>query len=76
MTVTVFGGSRTHPLVSSLPARIQFLGEVSQVIVVVEVEERNEVLKKRRRYTSVIRLHFLMKEIRVFLLQINELSFY
>lgn len=35
----------SHPLVSSLPARIQFLRKVPQVIVVVEVAERNQVLK-------------------------------
>ena len=28
----------THPLVSPLPAGVQLLGKVSQVIVVVEVE--------------------------------------
>ncbi len=37
----------THPLVSSLPARIQFLSKVSQVIVVVKVTQRNKVLKDK-----------------------------
>ncbi len=36
----------THPLVSSLPARIQFLSKVSQVVVVVKVTHRNQVLKE------------------------------
>lgn len=36
----------SHPLVSSFTARIQFLGKVSQVVVVVEVAERNEILEE------------------------------
>lgn len=36
----------TNPLVSSLPARIQLLGKVSQVVVVVEVTERNQILEE------------------------------
>lgn len=36
----------THPLVASLPARIVLLGKVPQVVVVVEVKERHQVLKR------------------------------
>lgn len=35
-----------HPLVSSFTARIQFLGKVSQVVVVVEVAEGNQILEE------------------------------
>lgn len=35
----------TYPLVPSLAARIQLLSKVPQVVVVVEVEHRNQILK-------------------------------
>lgn len=35
-----------HPLVSSFTARIQFLGKVSQVVVVVEVAQGNQILEE------------------------------
>lgn len=35
-----------HPLVSSFTARIQFLGKVSQVVIVVEVAEGNQILEE------------------------------
>lgn len=38
-------GAGAHPLVSSLPARIQLLCKVPQVVVVVEVTQGNQILK-------------------------------
>lgn len=38
-------GAAAHPLVSSLPARIQLLCKVPQVVVVVEVTQGNQILK-------------------------------
>lgn len=43
-------GEEPHPLVSSLAPRIQFLGKVSQVVVVVEVAEGNQILEEDQRY--------------------------
>lgn len=43
-------GEESHPLVSSLAPRIQFLGKVSQVVVVVEVAEGNQILEEDQRY--------------------------
>lgn len=39
----------THPLVPSLSARIELLGEVPQVVVVVEVEQGHQILQPERR---------------------------
>lgn len=38
----------SYPLVPSLPARIQFLSKVSQVVIVVKVKERNQVLEAEK----------------------------
>lgn len=37
----------THPLLTALAPRVQLLGEMPQVIVVVEVEQRHQVLRGR-----------------------------
>ena len=47
------GAAGTHPLVAPLPARIQFLSEVPQIVVVVEVTERHQVLKEEDSLGSV-----------------------
>lgn len=39
----------THPLVPSLSARIELLGEVPQVVVVVEVEQGHQILQQERK---------------------------
>ena len=37
---------RSYPLVPSLSSWIQFLSKMSQIIIVVEVKERNQVLNR------------------------------
>lgn len=37
---------KSDPLVASLPSWIQFFSKVSQIIIVVEVTQRNQVLKR------------------------------
>lgn len=40
-------GREPYPLVPSLSSWIQFFSKVSQIIIVVEVKERNQVLHRR-----------------------------
>lgn len=47
------GKTLTHPLVSSLPTRIQFLCKVPEIIVVVEVTERNQILQGKQRRPDI-----------------------
>lgn len=39
----------THPLVPSLSAGIKLLGEVPQVVIVVEVEQGHQILQQERK---------------------------
>lgn len=39
----------THPLVPSLSAWIELLGEVPEVVIVVEVEQGHQVLQQERK---------------------------
>lgn len=36
----------SHPIMARMSARIQFLGKVSQVVIIMEVKERNQLLRK------------------------------
>lgn len=38
----------THPLVSTFPPRVQLLGEVPQVVIVVEVEQGHQILQEKK----------------------------
>lgn len=46
------GGVCPYPLVASFSARVVLLGEVPQIVVVVEVEKLHQVLKYKDRKTK------------------------
>lgn len=46
----------SHPLVARLSARIQFLGKVSQVVIIMEVKKRNQLLILVRQTQNTVKL--------------------
>ena len=63
MWVSVSDAVCPYPLVPSFSARVVLLGEVPQIVVVVEVEKLHEVLEYSEPYTMKIHeltLHYLI----------------
>lgn len=46
--------SLSHLIVVGPPPRVVFLSEVSQVVIIVEVEVRNQVLRRRKFKITVV----------------------